>query len=81
MLGETTEQEEHKGMVSSVANCCICYELVTNEIYMCPKCGNALFCKACKDMLGTEGRCPMCKQAVKSTEYVRDRVVEELLRR
>ena len=51
--------EEDHMLRESHADCVICQKPISNVILMCPKCGKALMCQLCVNLL-TEDRCPSC---------------------
>ena len=62
----------------SKLDCTVCYNLIENEVKMCPQC-SALFCDKCIDRLKTD-QCPNCRAKVRKSMYVRNRLAEEIIK-
>ena len=64
---------------SQFGKCCVCWQLIIDEVLMCPEC-SGLTCSPCLQRLpriAGKPKCPKCRSSRK--EFARNRQVEELI--
>ena len=78
MVESSKEVEEKKS--SEFGKCSLCWELILNQVMMCPQC-SALFCSECHKKLPKTQynllQCSNCRQ--NSKDFARNRPIEQLI--